>query len=89
MVCSRKANKKLNYSRARECIVKKLKLVAPELDLGIHSLRASGASTAANAEGVNEKCLKRHGRWKTDVAKDGYIKDSLSKKLSISKTLNL
>ena len=84
-----KANKKLSYSRASECIVKKVKLVAPELDLGIHSLRANGASTAANAEGVNERCLKRHGRLKTDVAKDGYIKDSLSKKLSISKTLNL
>ena len=31
-----KANKKLSYFRARECIVKKLKLVAPELDLGTH-----------------------------------------------------
>lgn len=67
------SNKKLSYTRARECIIKKLKLVAPDLDLGVHSLRASGASMAANSEGVNERCLKRHGRWKTDVAKDGYI----------------
>ena len=81
-------NKKLSYTRARECIVKNLKIVAPELDLGVHSLRASGASMAVNT-GVNERCLKRHGRWKTDIAKDGYIKDSLDMKLSISKSLKL
>ena len=84
-----KVNKKLSYTRARECIVKKLKLVAPELDLGIHSLRASGASMAANSDGVNERCLKRHGRWVTDIAKDGYIKDTLDKRLAVSKTLKL
>lgn len=82
-------NKKLSYTRARECIIAKLKLVAPDLDLGVHSLRASGASMAANSEGVNERCLKRHGRWKTDVAKDGYIKDALDKRLAISKALDL
>ena len=84
-----KTNKKMSYTRARECIVKKLKIVAPELNLGIHSLRASGATVAANAEGINERCLKRHGRWKTDVAKDGYIKDSLDKKLAVSMSLKL
>ena len=84
-----KVNKKLSYTRARECIVKKLKLVAPELDLGIHSLRASGASMAANSDGVNERCLKRHGRWVTDIATDGYIKDTLDKRLAVSKTLKL
>lgn len=84
-----KTNKKLSYTRARECILTKLKAVAPTLNLGIHSLRASGASMAANAEGVNERCLKRHGRWKTDTAKDGYIKDSLDKRLEITKCLNL
>ena len=42
---------------------------------------------AANAEGINERCLKRQGRWKTDVAKDGYIKDSLDKKLAVSMSL--
>lgn len=84
-----KTYKKLSYTRARECIVKKLKIVAPDLNLGIHSLRASGASMAANAEGVSERCLKRHGRWKTDIAKDGYIKDSLDKRLSISRILSM
>ena len=44
---------------------KKLKVVAPDLNLGLHSLRASGATTAANAPGVSDRCLKRHGRWKS------------------------
>lgn len=82
-------NKKLSYTRARECIVAKLRSVAPLLNLGTHSLRASGATTAANAEGVSDRCLKRHGRWKSDSAKDGYVDDSIEKKLFITKQLNL
>ncbi|XP_053379426.1 integrase/recombinase xerD homolog isoform X2 [Mercenaria mercenaria] len=82
-------DKKLSYTRSKECIVSKLKLVAPNLRLGTHSLRASGATTAANAEGISDRCLKRHGRWKSDLAKDGYIDDSLEKKLFITKQLKL
>ena len=42
--------KKMSYTRAWECIVGKLRLVAPDLNLVTHSLRASGATMAANAE---------------------------------------
>ena len=80
-----KTNKKLSYTRVRECVLAKLHSVAPNLNLGTHSLRASGATAAANAEGVSDRCLKRHGRWKTEVAKDGYIVDSLERRLSITK----
>lgn len=84
-------NKQISYTRARECILGKLKLVAPELNLGTHSLRASGATMAANAEGndVNERCLLRHGRWKSSISKNGYINDSLDKRLSVTKKLKL
>jgi integrase len=82
-------NKKLSYTRAREVIVKKLKSVAPNAKLGTHSLRASGATMAANTPGMSDRCLKRHGRWKTDIAKDGYIVDSLEKKLKITQALKL
>lgn len=84
-----KKNKNISYTRARECIVSKLQLVAPTLNLGTHSLRASGATVAANADGVSDRCLKRHGRWKTDTAKDGYVDDCLEKKLFITKQLKL
>ena len=81
-------DKKLSYTRTRECVVSKLKLVAPDSNLGLHFLRAGGATETANAEGVSERCLKRHGRWRSDTAKDGNVDDSLEKKL-ITKKLKL
>ena len=35
-------NKKLSYTRARQCVMEKLKLVAQDLNIGLHSLRVSG-----------------------------------------------
>ena len=55
---------------------------------GLHSLRSGGASAAANA-GVPDRCFKRHGRWKSENAKDGYIKDTLKERLSVSKSIGL
>ena len=81
-------DKPLSYTRARECLVSRLKEVAGDLNLGIHSLRAGGASAAANA-GVNDRCWKRHGRWKSDTSKDGYAADSLERRLEVSQKLGL
>ncbi|MEW8546456.1 MAG: tyrosine-type recombinase/integrase [Candidatus Thiodiazotropha sp.] len=84
-------DKQLSYTRARECIIEKLKIVAPNLNLGTHSLRASGATVVANADsdGLNERCLMRHGRWKSVISKNGYIDDSLEKRLNVTKKLKL
>ena len=79
-------NKPLSYTRAKECLVGKLKAVNPCLNLGLHSLRAGGATTAARA-GVNDRCLKRHGRWRCGISKDGYIDDSIDSRLQISKKI--
>lgn len=66
-----------------------LKSVAGEhVNIGIHSLRSGGA-TVAGSSNVDEKCLKRHGRWKSDSAKDGYIVNSIDKRFLVSKSLNL
>ena len=35
-----------------------------------------GASAAA-AVGVPDRLFKKHGRWRSDTAKDGYVKESL------------
>jgi hypothetical protein len=32
---------------------------------------------------------KAHGRWKSDIAKDGYIKENMRNRLSVSKNLNI
>jgi len=55
---------------------------------GLHSLRSGGATAAANA-GVNDRLFKHHGRWRSDKAKDGYVKDNLEAVLSVSKSLKL
>ena len=82
-------NKKLSYSRARIAIVSRLKEVGiASKSFGLHSLRSGGATAAANA-GVMDRCWKRHGRWKSDSAKDGYVEDSLSNRLEVTKSLGL
>lgn len=48
----------------------------------LHSLRAGGASEAAKA-GVSDRLFKRHGRWKTDTAKDTCVQESFSNLLII------
>jgi len=55
--------------------------------IGTHSLR-SGGDVVANA-GISDRLFKRHGRWSSDLAKDGYVKDSLFSPLSISQALGL
>lgn len=81
-------NKKLSYTAARQNIVSMLKKVAPHLNIGLHSLRSGGATAAANL-GVNERCLQRHGRWKSISSKNIYVKDSIKDRLQVSQKLGL
>ena len=81
-------NKPLSYTRAKECILFKLRKVSENLNLGLHSLRAGGLTVAVYS-GINDRCLKSHGRWKTDASKDGYIEDSFDSRLEVSKALGL
>ena len=55
---------------------------------GLHSLRAGGASAAAN-NGVTDRLVSKQGRWSSEKARNGYIKDSVSTRLSVSKMLGL
>ena len=51
------------------------------------AMRLGGASAAVNADVI--VLFKRHGRWRSDKAKDGYVKDNLNDLLSVSKSLLL
>ena len=67
----------LSYSRVRKLIPENL--IALGLDkwkFGLHSLHSGGASVAAQA-GVPDRLFKRHGRWHSETAKDGYVQDKL------------
>ena len=75
----------MSYSRAREIVLCAFEAIGlSRRDYGLHSLRAG----AANAQ-VSDRLFKRHGRWKSDKAKDGYIKDNILSLLSVSLSLGI
>ena len=79
----------ISYTRVRELILEKLSAIGLDPKrFGLHSLRSGGASAAANA-GVPDRMFKRHGRWRSENAKDGYVKDSLEERLLVSQKLGL
>ena len=79
----------LSYTRPRECFKEKLESLGfPAGSYGLHSLRAGGATAAANG-GIPDRLFKRHGCWKSDSAKDGYVEDSLESRLSVFSSLGL
>ena len=72
---TRMRKSKISYTRVRE-LVKEAFADSIDVNLiGVHSLRAGGASSAANNSSEN--------------AKDGYIKDRLEDRLSVSKNLGI
>jgi len=77
------------YSCLHSLYMKKISdLGFPAQQFGLHSLRAGGTTAAANAK-VPDRIFKRHGRWKSENAKDGYVKDSLESRLMVSKSIGL
>lgn len=85
----RKDNKPLTYTRMRELFIEAFSAFVPNIKkYGLHSLRCGGASSAANFR-ISDRLFKRHGRWKSENAKDGYVKDSIENRLSVSKHLGL
>ena len=70
---------KLSYTRAREVILLKLKAIGLDTSkLGLHSFRIGGASAAINND-LPDRMVKKHGRRKTDKAKDLYCREDISR----------
>ena len=84
-----RSNGSLTYSRLRELLLSRLQeLGYPADQFGVHSLRAGGA-TAAAGSGVPDRLFKRHGRWKSDTAKDGYVEDPMEGRLRVTQDLGI
>ena len=69
----------ISYTTAKDLMLAGIsQFVGNISDFGTHSFRAGGATTAANSR-VNERCLARHGGWKSTSSKDRYVVDSQSR----------
>ena len=81
--------RKLSHTRLRELLLDRLESLGySKSDFGVHRLRSGGATAAAQA-GVPDILFKRHGHWKSDSAKDGYVKDSVSSLLGVLQSLGI
>ena len=79
----------LIYTRLRELLLSKISQLGYDPTLfSMHSLWAGGATAAANS-GVEDRLFKHHGHWKSETAKDGYVKDSVERRLEVSKQLGI
>lgn len=82
----RNTSSPISYTRAREIILSAFESIGLDKKcFGLHSLRSGGATAA----GVNDRIFKKHGRWRSDKAKDGYVKENISQKLLVSKNLGI
>ena len=85
----RSCGSSLTYTRAREILLNALEVLGLDKNkFGLHSLRSGGA-TAANTAGISDRLFKKHGRWRSDKAKDGYVRENLKEKLSVTQNLGL
>ena len=84
-----KKNNPLSYGRAREIIMKTVAAIGlDKSNFATHSLCSGGATQAANC-GVPDRLFKRHGRWRSETAKDMYIQDDIQELLSVTQAMCL
>ena len=79
----------LSYTRARETILEAIASIGLNRKrFGLHSFRRGGATHSARL-GVTDRLFKKHGRWRSENAKDGYISEDLNAILSVTKHLGI
>ena len=79
----------ISYTTARETFVKHVRAVyGTVLKYTLHGLRAGGASEAAS-NGIDGRSISKHGRWKTQKARNAYIHDSVANRLRVTRSLGL
>lgn len=83
----RKADQFLSYTRCREIVLNKLEQIGLQRkSFGLHSLRSGGA-TAAAASGVPDRLFRIHGRWRSEFAKDLYVRNSLEDRMAVTQNM--
>ena len=81
-------NTKLSYQRGLSILKQKLSEIGYDPKaFGLHSFRSGGATLAANS-GVPDRIFKRHGRWRSETAKDMYVQDDLESLLMVTRKIS-
>ena len=83
--------KPLSDSTVRDIFNKDIAPLCDSIEPGsycLHSLRSGGASSAIN-NGVSERLIGKHGRWKSGFSRDRYLKDGKKQRLEITQKLGL
>ena len=84
-------NRPLCDSTVREIFNRDIAPICEKLEPGsycLHSLRSGGASAAIN-NGVSERLIGKHGRWKSGFSRDRYLKDNKKQRLGVTVKLGL
>ena len=82
-------DKPISYTTVRDILLTNLKNIGlDKTQFGLRSLRSGGATAAANF-GINDRLFQKHGRWRSEKVKNGYVHENLRALLSVSKNLGL
>ena len=81
--------RRLSYTRCRELVKESLLAIGVNsVSFSTHSLRSGGATFVADnlaKSGSSDRLLMLHGRWKSETAKNMYVKDSLDSRLQLTR----
>ena len=81
--------KGITYSRIREIFKGYIsEITTTPKNFGLYILRSGGASAAANND-ISDRLISKQGRWSSEKTRNGYIKDGVVKRLTVSNTLGL
>ena len=82
-------DKPISYTTVRDILLTNLKNIGlDKTQFGLHSLRSGGATAAANF-GINDRLFQKHGRWRSEKVKDGYVHEKVRALLRVSKKFSL
>lgn len=79
---------RISYTTALNSFKNLLSEVTNDTCYSLHSLRSGGASEAAN-NGVSDRLISKHGRWKSTTSRDRYIKDDQKNRFKVTKSLGI
>ena len=82
-------DKPISYTTGKHILLTNLKNKGlDKTQFGLRSLRSGGATAAANF-GIHDRLFQKHGRWRSEKVKNGYVHENLQALLSVSKNLGL